>query len=318
MRASRRRFLVSHPRELAAENESMRQLVVAKSALKACLPFLPQLRALKRRFSPYRDDPENSADVVGAGLHQIRLLRSQNVPISGDVLEFGSGWLPIIPLLFKIAGARKLILTDVERLMEGATIARAKHVILNRIDAVATALDLAAEEVQKRLQAEFSPDYIVPWDCRTHPAASADIIISRTVLEHVRPEYLSTLMDEWARILRPNGVMCHIIDNSDHWSHRDRSLSKIDFLRYDDNWYWRLRVLDAQHYQNRLRHSDYAKEFRRHGWDVLVDHGEPHAQCLLDLLTFPLAPRFRGRDPRDLAVLISTFVLRHDGSGKCR
>ena len=102
----------------------MRQSVVVKTVVKALLPFQAQLRQVKRRLVPYRDNPSNSSYALQQGLEQIRLLRSQSIPLSGDILELGSGWLPIIPLLFHIAGARKLILTDIERLLDSRTTAR--------------------------------------------------------------------------------------------------------------------------------------------------------------------------------------------------
>ncbi len=292
----------------------MRHSVVIRSAFKSMLPFQAQLRQIKRKILPYRDNPSNSSYALQQGLDQIRLLRAQGIPLSGDIIELGSGWIPIIPLLFHCAGARKLILTDVERLMDDKTIARAKAVISDNMEAVAKVLDIPAEEIRRRLESDFTPDYHVPWDYREHPSASADIIISRAVLEHVRPEDLGNLLKEFGRILRPGGVMCHIVDNSDHWEHTDKSLSRVNFLRYEENWYWRLCVRNTQDYQNRFRHEDYKGEFRRHGWDVLVEEGEPDAKCLVDLQSLPLASRFRHRDPQDLAILTSVFVLGRAGS----
>lgn len=288
----------------------MRRTVVLKSALKAALPFQAQLRRMKRRIRPYRDNPANSRLALQQGLQLMRTLRTAGADLNGDVLELGTGWLPIIPLLFHLAGARRLILTDLERLMDRHTVARAREVIRENLPMVARTLDQSEGRLAARLAEDFAPEYLVPWSSRTHPEGSADIIFSRAVLEHVPPAVLGQLLSDFNRIIRSGGAMCHTIDNSDHWEHRDKMLSRLDFLRYEEGLYWRLACADPQFYQSRLRHSDYVRLFQMHGWAVDVAEGEPDEQCLRDLATLSLARRFLGRDHRDLAILTSTFVLQ--------
>lgn len=281
---------------------------IVASAAKALVPLQPQLRRLKRRIVPYRDNPNNSALALADGLEQVQLLRAAGATF-GDVLEFGTGWLPIIPFLFCLAGARQLVLTDVERLLDRQTIERAKRYIRENAHIVAAALRTPAPEILARLDAALSR-YHAPWDCGDQPSHSVDIITSRAALEHIPPRSLDSLFDEFRRIVRPNGFMCHIVDNSDHWEHQDKRLSRVNFLRYEEGWCWRLACLNVQSYQNRLRHSDYLALFRRHGWEIVAAEGEPDRQCLKDLRTLPLASDFAHRDRNDLAILRSAFVLR--------
>ncbi|WP_198369864.1 class I SAM-dependent methyltransferase [Roseomonas rosulenta] len=290
----------------------MKLHAVANSALRGVLPFQGALRRLKRRLRPYRDDPANSDYCLTQGLEQIEALRAAGVAIEGsDVLEFGSGWVPIIPLVFALAGARRVILTDVARLMDEHTTERAKEVIAGRIHDVATVLRQTADELWLRLRTPFTPSYLVPWDAETHPTKSVDIVISRAVLEHVPAETIRHFLGQFHRILRPNGAMCHVIDNSDHWQHRDRSLSRVDFLRYEDNgWRWRVAQVNEQSFQNRLRHSDYRRMLAEAGFTIAGEVGTPDARCLVDLQDLKLARRFQGRDMDDLAILESLFVAR--------
>jgi SAM-dependent methyltransferase len=283
---------------------------VLKSALKATLPLQPQLRRIKRRLRPYRDNPENSRYALQQGLHLIRLLETAGTDLNGEVLELGTGWLPIIPLLFHLAGARRLVLTDQERLMDRHTVARARGVIHQNLPTIAQALGRSEGHMAARLATDFALEYLVPWDSMKHPARSADIVFSRAVLEHVPPDVLDRLFADFSRILRPGGAMCHTIDNSDHWEHRNKKLSRVNFLRHEEGLYWRLACFNPQAYQNRLRHSDYIALFVRHGWTTVVADGVPDERCLHDLATLPLGARFRGRDYGDLAILTSTFVLR--------
>ena len=48
---------------------------LANAVVRAVLPFQPALRRLKRRFSPYEDDPGNSAFCITNGLDQLAALR---------------------------------------------------------------------------------------------------------------------------------------------------------------------------------------------------------------------------------------------------
>ena len=172
---------------------------IAKSAAKGLLPWQSGLRRLKRRFVPYGDDPANSHLCIDDGLRQIRALREAGIPVTGDILEFGTGWLPLIPLLLHLAGARSLVLTDVERLMDDATVASAKRLIAKRMDEVAAALEQPKDRLLKRLNAGYAPGYLVPWDAASHPTGSVDLIISRAVFEHVE-DRASVVMQTTLRV----------------------------------------------------------------------------------------------------------------------
>lgn len=287
----------------------MKATRLAGMAIRGLMPFQPALRRLKRTLRPYQDDPANSAWCIVNGLDQIAALRRAGVTLAGTtVLEFGSGWLPLIPMLFHLAGAGRLILTDVERLMDARTIARAHAHLAGRIDAIAAALEAPREALLARL-GRFAPDYRAPWDPAAEPAASVDLVISRATFEHVPAEALRAFLAEFRRILRPGGATCHLIDNSDHWEHTDKSLSRVEFLRYEENdRLWRLAQLNTQGFQNRLRHSDYQALLAEAGFRVVLAEGVPDPKCLEDLRRLPLAGRFRGRPAEDLAILTSLFV----------
>lgn len=288
----------------------MRGSAVFRGALKASLPMRGRLRRIKRSITPCSETPGNIAFTIRQGLQIIGCLQAQGADVTGQVLELGTGWLPIIPLLFHLAGAKHLVLTDIERLMDRRAMGVAQAKVLESLPLVASALGQTEKHLASRLSDGFEPEYLVPWNSRYHAANSIDVIYSRAVLEHVSPPVLERLFQEFRHILRPTGAMCHVIDNSDHWEHQDKTLSRVDFLRYEEGLYWKLATCDPQAYQNRLRHSDYMHLFRRHGWRTVFAQGSPDEKCLSDLKTLELAARFRGRDHRDLAVLTSVFVLR--------
>jgi SAM-dependent methyltransferase len=288
----------------------MKATHLANMVLRGLIPLQVELRRLKRRLRPYTDNPGNSALCITQGLEQLAALKEAGVPVAGQtVLEFGSGWLPLIPMLFHMAGAGRVILTDVERLMDAHTIDLARARISVRLDEIAAALDEPTETLRARLDA-FAPDYRVPWNPASEPPGSVDLVISRATFEHVPERELRFFLGEFARILVPSGAMCHVVDNSDHWQHKDRSLSRVDFLRYDDDAViWRLAQVNTQAFQNRLRHSDYLALFAEAKFSTLVAKGVADATCIDDLKRLQVAARFRGHTPEDLAVLTSLFVV---------
>jgi hypothetical protein len=39
------------------------------------------------------------------------------------------------------------------------------------------------------------------------------------------------------------GYMCHVIDNTDHYAHDDKSINYVNFLQFED-WQWRLLTIN--------------------------------------------------------------------------
>ena len=291
----------------------MWQIQMLAGAAKSLVPFQPYLRRLKRQLIPSSQiDEGKSRHALRQGLRVIQLLRESRAALNGVILEIGSGWFPVVPMLFHLAGAEKIILTDNEKLMDDDTIRSAKQFVMSERDIVCAALGLSDTGFDRLHTFDFQ--YLVPWDVNQIPAHSVDIILSRAVFEHILPKDLVNIVENCDRIVRLDGAMCHVIDNSDHWQHRDNKISQVNFLRYEDGWFWRIASANTQHYQNRWRHSDYLALFRRNGWEAVFQEGEPDPQSLKDLSSLPLARRFRGCDLRDLAVLTSTFVLKRVGN----
>jgi hypothetical protein len=286
------------------------QRKAAIDAVKASIPAKRALRALQRRWRPYQDNRSNSLFAFQQGLEQLSMLRDAGIATQGTVLEFGSGWVPVIPAMFHVAGADRLIVTDVERLMDSHTLDIAKRIVGSRLNELSDFLGTTDASLKTRLD-EFHPTYIAPWMAADMPTASIDVLISRTVLEHVPVSELKSFLTQFRRLVRPGGAMCHIVDNSDHWEHHDKSLSRVNFLRFSDrDLWWQIGCRNPQSFQNRLRHSDYAAIFATTGWDIVCAKGDPDSRCLDDLERLPVAPAFHRYDRSDLAILTSYFVVQ--------
>lgn len=290
------------------------------------MPFQPGLRHLKRRLRPYKTVPAVDEWLFEQGLRQILMLRAAGVAIEGaTVLELGSGWHPVIPVLLRASGARRVVLTDLERLLDLPLLKSAFAAVHARRAAVAARLGLDPSGLKEDLaRFEQDPDlfcalerlglsYRVPFDPSELAADSLDVVVSRAVLEHVAPARLEDMAAAFHRALRPGGVMCHVIDNSDHWQHKDKSISRVNFLRYDDAL-WRWTSVNPQAYQNRLRHGDYLALFARRGFRILREESEIDEAALSELETMRLARRFHATPKIELAKITSYIVVQKPGA----
>ncbi len=281
---------------------------VAKDNLKACVPFKQSIRRFHRKAFPYRSQPANDDWAFAQGLDLIRLAGAHGIGLD-TVLEVGSGWVPTIPHMLKACGAGRVVLTDVERLADPATFRFARDFVARSLDRIAKVTGAAPEVLRANLARPDDFDYRCPPRTQDLPGDSVDLIYSRTVLEHIPEPVLVELTAEWARLLKPGGHCVHIIDNSDHFEHRDKRLSRLNFLTVPD-WAWRLACLNRQNYQNRMRHSEYVALFEASSLDLVHAAGDVDRKALADLAGLPLQPRFAGRDKADLAVLTSIIVAR--------
>lgn len=297
------------------------QLKWARNALFGVLPGSGFLRRLARRLRPYPTDiPPWTLE---EGLRLVEILREAGASLEGaHVVEIGSGWRPIIPLLFALAGAARVLMIDTQRLMDAATFAGTVENLKNHARLLAERLGEEEGTVREFLSSppaglaeslrRFRMEYHAPCDLIASPLpdGSFDLVTSRAVLEHVPPEVLRPLLGRTFRLLRPGGWACHAVDNSDHFSHGDSRLSRVNFLRYSDRFFGFLTWFNPLDYQNRLRHPEYAKLLRQIGFEVILERSKPETRALEDLRSLAVAARFREFSTDDLARLDSYFVAR--------
>lgn len=280
---------------------------VAKSNIKARIPFKSMLRAAVRAVAPYRTVASNDriafrqgTEIVGHALkHGAKLDR---------VLEIGTGWMPTIPYLFHAAGAGEIVMTDVERLIDAETAEAARTFVGARLNDVAVGLPI--HHLYENMSRPLNSLYLCPFDWAKVEPGSVDVVYSRTVLEHIRLDDLRQILADGRKYLRPGGLAVHVIDNSDHYEHRDKSLSRLNFLRYPDIA-WEAMHWKTGSYQNRLRHSNYIRLFEAAGYDIIDAVAEVDQKTLANMP--PLAPRFAVYGREDLATLTTTIIARNPG-----
>lgn len=281
---------------------------------KACLPFQRRLRQLKDRALGYRREPNKDAKTIRDGLTLIEWLGDIS---AANLLEIGTGWQPMIPILFSLAGA-KVYMADLHPLMRQDTFCAAldavrenRHEVARRLQIAPETVDHATREcgdMEQRLR-ELWLTYLAPCDCRRlHlDPDSIDIITSHAVLEHIPSAVVADIFLEASRVLRPGGLMLHLIDHSDHWSHRDSNITAVNFLQYSD-WLFNLTCFNPQNYQNRLRHSQYLGMLASAGFVCKREQRTVNPLCVAALSEMRVAKRFRDLNSEDLATTSSILL----------
>jgi SAM-dependent methyltransferase len=288
-------------------------------AVKSALPFRSALRRVKRTISPYETNPKNDPGLLDQSLRQIGMLAALGIGVRGKTaVEIGTGWLPVLPLVYRMAGAESVITVDQERLVDRGTFASAIGSVRENLDRELENTKVDASLFDKALLPDGDADLASmcdearvqlrsPFDFNDLPANSADIVASRTVLEHIPEGDLRRIFRSAKRILKPGGVMCHTIDMSDHFEHLDKSISRVNFLQYRP-WIWKLACLEPQLFQNRLRRFEYENMLLEEGYEIRLMTGDPDADAMEALGRVNVCARYGDVPAEELAILDATIV----------
>ncbi|MFH1470028.1 MAG: methyltransferase domain-containing protein [Pseudomonadota bacterium] len=172
----------------------------------------------------------------------------------------------------------------------------------------------ALAQVGTRLHEEVDPGAI------PLPDASVDLVHSGGSLEHYPQATLEAFLRECRRVLRPGGLLSHVLDHRDHLHHADRSMPFLAHLALPGPVYSALRGHPLG-YHNRLSPAEVAELLarvgfepvalrrmaypgRRYAADAVVRVGDPGVPAGL------LARRFRGLDPLDLRTAAAHYLAR--------
>jgi SAM-dependent methyltransferase len=289
---------------------------------KGLIPFQHSLRRLKRCVVPYRPSLSRGGYAIEEGLIQVQWLREIFGTLEAKrILEIGSGWELLLPMLFSLCRTERVYLTDLTALLDKYTLLGGLESFRHNRQRILDTLDLAPEEFDGKFGGDIDSEdqfleanhfvYLAPCDCRhlSLGDSSLDAITSRSVFEHIPRPVIEEILKECYRLLTPGGLVCHFIDNSDHWEHGDKSIPRVNFLRFTDRAF-RVTYLNSLNYQNRLRHSEYVEMLQACGFEILRAERNVDPSALEALKTIPLAPQFQKFPAEDLATMDSYLLAR--------
>lgn len=257
---------------------------------------------------------------IDSKLHQgervLACLWSSGDDLCGDrAIEIGTGWVPTIPLLFWLYGQGECFTYDITRLLKEELLLKAVDQFLRKRDllegkerkpdfsrfeqlAMYKSSNLTAAEIMQKCQL----NYHAPVDAANspHPHDSIDLIYSNTVLEHVDPQSVHRLFQKAYNILKPDGKMLHLIDMSDHFSHRDPSITSVNFLQFSEEEFRRYNSKFL--YQNRWRASTWRQIFEQHGFEIVAWQANVNEKAKKALPSLRLDKHFANLDEEDICI----------------
>lgn len=283
---------------------------------------------LQRSLGGLRHFEKNIETKVQDWLGIMHLLEQTHYDPEGkEILEVGTGWYPTLPICFSLANVRRCVTYDRSRHLDPDLTHRMVHALRRHLPSVAQASRRGLSEVESEWRALDSArslslllerariDYVAPADASRMdlPGHSLDLVYSNSVLEHVPGTLILAIMRETHRTLRPGGVALHSVACNDHYAHFDRTISFVNYLRFNEaDWkLWN----NSLNYQNRLRAPDFLRLAEAGGLEIATVQTAIRPGSLEALSRMRVAPEFSAYEPSDLAITSVNFVARASSSG---
>ncbi|MUP44163.1 hypothetical protein E0K83_00200 [Gramella sp. BOM4] len=178
------------------------------------------------------------------------------------IAEIGSGWLPIMPYFFKYLGkARRIKSFDLNRHYQNNNINRLNSIFSQKYDRLINVEDDSLYSLPEGIE------YFPFTNITDHDISDTDIVFSRFVLEHVKPETIKEMHASFKKELNPGSYIIHLISPSDHRAYVDKQLSLQDFLRFsEEKWN---KIQTRFDYHNRLRLPQFLDIFEDLGYEIV-------------------------------------------------
>jgi SAM-dependent methyltransferase len=241
--------------------------------------------------------------------------------------EYGTGWVPSLPIGFWLGGARETITMDTNTYMQSRYVKEAVQIIVKnykkikeiygnllneeRFAALVNYVGRNKTKVKEILEL-CHIDYIAPADAaRTGlPDKSVDFHVSHFAFEHIPPETLKAILSEGARIIKPGGLFINSVDYQDHFAVYTKTINRLNFLRYSEDE-WRKYNSNKYTYVNRLRHVDFIRLFEELGHEIVYTEASKD-ESIKKLLDdgIELNEKYRAMSKDMLSVMGAWFVTR--------
>lgn len=291
-----------------------------KAAIQNVIAMLPSpisyaaYYAMQRRLGGLRRPAP--AKRMAAGVRMADFIETWGGGIEGrTVVEVGTGHRLCLPMALWLCGAGEIHTVDLNPYLKPELVIedidylrshRGEIVALFGRHALAPGFDQRFQRLLARrcrlpeLLDLMHIRYLAPGDATRLPlaAGSADYHVSYTVLEHIPPKTLTAILSEGKRVVGTDGLLVHHVDFSDHFSHSDRSISAVNFLRFTERQ-WQRHAGNRYMYHNRLRIDELLALADQSGLTVLESEAHVDERSLRELSCgLRLDGRFAGKSPQ--------------------
>lgn len=260
---------------------------------------------------------------IWQGINLLSALNRAGYSLEGkSTLEIGTGWVPIIPIIYYVFGQRDCKSFDIKKILRPDLSLMAAHqigslkelfdkdiVIHDKMNLQRLAALRNVSAFQLLLEM-MNFDYYAPADARATglPSSSVDIVFSNTTLEHVPPLEIIELFKEAHRLLVSEGIMVHLIDCSDHFSHSDKNIHNLNYLNYSDKEWQRYN--SNMIYQNRLRSSHYRDILTKANFEIILWDTNINQKIFNNYNNYNLADNFVNLTCEDVCTTRVTVVAK--------
>jgi SAM-dependent methyltransferase len=248
---------------------------------------------------------------------------ARHVPLEGaDVVEVGTGWVPLLPTLLYLCGTQRIRTYDVARHARFRKARQMLAVLRGRVDQCVDALSVPRHVVGDRLAlleqaasldemlSRAGIEYHAPADAAATglPESSVDLHFSWAVFDCMPVAVVHDVCREARRILKPSGRLYAFIGCTSDYAAFDRKLSPLHYLQYTEAQ-WKRIAMNKIQYINRLREHEYVEIFQQYGGRIEeIDH-TLNAADVERVKNMPLADPFAGFTPEQNAVLRTEMIV---------
>jgi len=242
---------------------------------------------------------------------------------SFTVLELGTGWYPIIPIGMYLCGASTVLTIDIIPLLnpkrtrqvmtffvdynqEGRITKLLPNICQERLAQLKNILQILPKGTTAKRMLEMININAMVCDLRKADLTegSVDFFFSSCVLEHIPRTELVEIFKKFRKLAKPDAIMNHLVDMSDHYADFDHSINVYNFLKYSErSWSW---LNNPLHYQNRLRLSDYRDIHEKSRFKILEERTISGCEAGFD--TIHLDKMFQHYSRDDLLVTQARFI----------
>lgn len=295
---------------------------ILKAIVQKTISFLPYKHRINYFFQRYvtkgvlLNDTYFTDRLTHAQQHLHFWTQYGNKTLPDSTLELGTGWYPIVPLVFYLHGIEGLHTIDISPLLTHQSLLTTLQKIADYhrsqrlLGYIGNYLPHKIAHIEQLLQQppatlsellhELHLTYLVA-DARhlPLPTNSIDLITSNNTFEHIYPDVLQPILLEFKRVSHTRGgIQSHFVDMTDHFAHFDHSITVYNYLQFSDaQW----AVIDNSiQPQNRLRLPHYTQLYQRIG--LPITHIERRTDAAADLQKVRIHPQFAHIPTADLAV----------------